>query len=137
MFNCPYTGVPCLYNYTYQPYEYQDMTRATYSITINVAARTLTLFKDGKWFKSYPVAVGKPATPTPKGTFTIINKAYKPGGVFGERWLGLNRKGYGIHGTNNPSSIGKAVSNGCVRMYNKDVIELYNLVPVGATVRIV
>jgi lipoprotein-anchoring transpeptidase ErfK/SrfK len=66
--------------------------------------------------------VGKPATPTPKGTFTIINKAYKPGGVFG---------------TNNPSSIGKAVSNGCVRMYNKDVIELYNLVPVGATVRIV
>lgn len=128
---CPFFGMPLT------PYVQDMLMRATYSITINVGARTLTLFKNGKWFKSYPVGVGKPATPTPKGTFTIINKAYKPGGPFGERWLGLNKKGYGIHGTNNPSSIGKAVSNGCVRMYNKDVIELYNLVSVGTTVKII
>lgn len=115
-----------------------DMKRAVFKIIINTSARTLTLYKDGKWYKSYPVAVGKPSTPTPKGTFKVINKAYKPGGPFGERWLGLNIPGggYGIHGTNNPSSIGKAVSNGCVRMFNNDVIELYNLVPVGTVVEI-
>jgi lipoprotein-anchoring transpeptidase ErfK/SrfK len=44
---------------------------------------------------------------------------------------------YGIHGTNNPSSIGKAVSNGCIRTYNNNIIELYNLVPVGTPVKIV
>ncbi|MFZ5986561.1 MAG: L,D-transpeptidase [Bacillota bacterium] len=115
------------------------LDRATYKIVINTAARTLTLYKNGKWFKSYPVAVGKKATPTPKGTFKIKNKAVNPGGPFGARWMGLTAPGgsYGIHGTNNPSSIGKAVSNGCVRMYNKDVIELFNLVPVGTTVQIV
>lgn len=122
----------CPYLINYNPY----LMRVTYSITVNTASRRLTLYKNGSWFKSYPVAIGKPSTPTPKGNFTIINKAYKPGGVFGERWLGLNKKGYGIHGTNNPASIGKAVSNGCIRMYNKDVIELYNLVPVGASVKI-
>lgn len=110
--------------------------RVSHSITVNVSARTLTLYKDGKWFKSYPVAVGKPETPTPKGTRKIINKASNPGGVFGAKWLGLG-DGYGIHGTNNPSSIGKAVSNGCIRMYNKDVTELYNIVPIGTTVKII
>jgi lipoprotein-anchoring transpeptidase ErfK/SrfK len=108
-----------------------------YSITINVAARRLTLFKNGKVFKTYPVGVGKPSTPTPKGSFRIINKAYQPGGPFGARWLGLNKKGYGIHGTNNPSSIGKAVSNGCIRTYNNNIIELYNTVPIGTPVKIV
>lgn len=60
-----------------------------------------------------------------------------PGGPFSARWMGLNRKGYGIHGTNNPSSIGNAVSHGCIRMYNKNVVELFNLVGVGTVVRIV
>jgi lipoprotein-anchoring transpeptidase ErfK/SrfK len=110
--------------------------QSTYEILINTKIFTLTLLKDGKAFKSYPIAIGKPSTPTPKGTFRIINKAYNPGGPFGARWLGLNIKGYGIHGTNNPSSIGKAVSNGCIRTYNKNIIELYNTVPIGTTVRI-
>ncbi|MDK2799240.1 MAG: hypothetical protein PWQ70_859 [Clostridiales bacterium] len=123
------------------PYAYMMNTylTATYSITINTSARTLTLYKNGKWFKSYPVATGKPSTPTPKGTFKIKNKAVNPGGPFGARWMGLTAPGggYGIHGTNNPGSIGKAVSNGCVRMYNKDVIELFNLIPVGTVVKII
>ncbi|MCX8128791.1 MAG: L,D-transpeptidase [Clostridia bacterium] len=129
----PYS-FPYFFPYFFQPDTF--ITRATYKITINTGTRTLTLYKDGKWFKSYPVAVGKPSTPTPKGNFTIVNKAYKPGGPFGERWLGLNKPGYGIHGTNNPGSIGKAVSNGCVRLYNNDIIELYNLVPIGTAVTI-
>lgn len=111
--------------------------RQVYRITINTGARRLTLFKDGKAIRSYPVAVGKPSTPTPKGTFRIINKQINPGGPFGARWMGLSARGYGIHGTNNPSSIGKAISNGCIRMYNKDVIELFKLVSVGTTVKIV
>lgn len=111
--------------------------RASYSITVNTKTRRLHLLKDGKWIKSYPIATGKILTKTPEGTYRIINKQVNPGGPFGARWMGLNRKGYGIHGTNNPSSIGKAVSHGCIRMYNKDVIELFNLVGVGTKVKIV
>jgi len=130
MFYCPYFyGIPMLI----------EPDRATYSITINITARTLTVFRNGQWYKSFPVAVGKPSTPTPKGTFKIKSKAVNPGGPFGARWMGLTAPGgsYGIHGTNNPASIGKAVSNGCVRMHNKDIIEIFPLIPVGATVRII
>lgn len=109
----------------------------SYSITINTSTRTLTLYRNGQWIKSYPVAIGKHSTPTPKGIFTIKNKIVNPGGPFGARWMGLSKPHYGIHGTNDPSSIGKAVTNGCVRMYNKDVIELYNLVPIGTIVKII
>lgn len=116
-----------------------DLHRAPnpYSITINTANRSMTLFKSGKAIKTYPIAIGKPSTPTPKGNFRIINKDHNPGGPFGARWLGLNKNGYGIHGTNNPSSIGKAISNGCIRTYNQNIIELYNTVPVGTPVRII
>ncbi|HYE83025.1 MAG TPA: L,D-transpeptidase [Clostridia bacterium] len=124
MYYCPFMRNPEYY-------------RVSYSITVNIKERRLHLIKDGKWFKSYPIAVGKILTQTPTGTYKIINKQLNPGGPFGARWMGLNRKGYGIHGTNNPSSIGKAVSHGCIRMYNKDVIELFNLVGVGARVKIV
>ncbi|WP_160677484.1 L,D-transpeptidase [Clostridium sp. C8-1-8] len=119
--------------------DYYDYYRATYRITINTADHTLTLYKNDIVFKSYPVAVGKASTPTPKGTFKIINKAVNPGGPFGSRWMGLNATSgdYGIHGTNNPSSIGKNISNGCIRMFNNNVIELFNLVPIGTVVKIV
>jgi lipoprotein-anchoring transpeptidase ErfK/SrfK len=113
--------------------------RVKYSITINTQAHTLTLFRDNNVYKTYKVAVGKPSSPTPKGTFRIINRAVNPGGPFGTRWLGLNAPNgdYGIHGTNNPSSIGKSVSAGCIRMYNNQVIELSNLVPIGTVVKII
>ena len=111
--------------------------KATYSITINVINYSLTLYKNDKIFKVYSVAVGKPSTPTPRGTFKIINKAVNPGGQFGVRWLGLSVGKYGLHGTNNPRTIGKCVSNGCIRMYNNDVLELSNLVAVGTTVNII
>ena len=66
----------------------------------------MAVYRSGQWFKSYPIAIGKPSTPAPAGT-------------------------------HNPSYIGKAVSNGCVRMYNNDVIELANTVPIGTVVKIV
>lgn len=126
--------------YINNPYAQENIYRSPanpYSITVNVAARTMTLFKNGVVVKTYPVGVGKMVTQTPKGNFKIINKAYKPGGPFGARWLGLNKRGYGIHGTNDPSSIGKFVSHGCIRTYNANIIELYNTVPIGTPVKIV
>ncbi|MFV3010809.1 L,D-transpeptidase [Clostridium botulinum] len=123
----------------YYLYPYNQSYRSIYHIIINTQTHTLTLFKDNNVYKTYKVAVGKPSTPTPKGNFKIINRAISPGGPFGARWLGLNIPygDYGIHGTNNPSSIGKSVSNGCIRMFNNQVIELSNLVPIGTTVAIV
>ncbi|MDS1003871.1 L,D-transpeptidase [Clostridium sporogenes] len=123
----------------YYLYPYAEYYRATYRIVINRQAHTLTLFRNNNVYKIYKVAVGKPSTPTPKGTFKIVNRAVNPGGPFGTRWLGLSAPygDYGIHGTNNPSSIGKSVSNGCIRMFNNDVIELSNLVPIGTSVTIV
>jgi lipoprotein-anchoring transpeptidase ErfK/SrfK len=108
-----------------------------YRITVDVGKRTLTLYKDDAVYKTYPVAVGKPSTPTPKGSYKIINRAVNPGGPFGVRWLGLSYPHIGIHGTNNPSSIGKNVTNGCIRMHNRDVLEIANLVPIGTPVTII
>ena len=67
----------------------------------------------------------------------IVNRQPKPGGPFGAYWLSLSKIHYGIHGTNNPSSIGKAVSKGCIRMYNQDVTELAATVPNGTRVTII
>jgi len=107
-------------------------------IIIEVEKRQLHFHSD-ELVKTYPVAVGKPSTPTPLGNWTIVQKAMNPGGPFGARWMRLSvpSGGYGIHGTNNPKSIGKAVSHGCVRMYNNDVIEIYPLTPLGTPVTIV
>lgn len=108
-----------------------------YAIELNLGERTLRLLQDGGVVAAYPIAIGKPATPTPTGTFSILNKAVDPGGVFGTRWLGVTPTGIGIHGTNAPSSIGLAVTNGCIRLYNQDVETIFPLVNVGDPVVIV
>lgn len=109
----------------------------SYAITVDISERELRLYQDGSLEKSYPVGIGKMLTPTPTGTYTIINKASNPGGPFGVMWMGLSKPHYGIHGTNNPSSIGKVVSHGCIRMYNQNVLELSSKVPIGTVVTIV
>lgn len=108
-------------------------------LVINVYQRNLQHFTGNRLVKTYPVAVGKPSTPTPTGHYQIRNKQINPGGVLGTRWMGLTIPGgnYGIHGTNNPASIGQAVSNGCIRMHNKDVEELFPRVNIGTPVEIV
>jgi lipoprotein-anchoring transpeptidase ErfK/SrfK len=105
-----------------------------YVIYISTARKRLALMKDGTVIKRYPIGVGKMLTPTPTGTYTIINKAPNPGGPFGVMWMGLSRPHYGIHGTDNPASIGKNVSKGCVRMHNSHVLELSKIVPIGTKV---
>lgn len=108
-----------------------------YTINVSLRKRTLALFQNGRFVKVYPIGIGKMLTQTPYGQYIIVNRQPNPGGPYGIMWLSLSRTGYGIHGTNNPSSIGKAVSHGCIRMYNRDVLQLANTVPNGTRVNIV
>lgn len=112
-------------------------------IVVNRNQFRLYLYRNNRLIKSYPVAIGTIATQTPPGTYRIINKvpypySYRGGriGVYGTFWLGLSRPGYGIHGTNRPSSIGKRISRGCIRMFNKDVEDLARRVSIGTPVTI-
>lgn len=87
--------------------------------------------------KKYTIASGKPQSPSPIGTWKVVSMGKWSGG-FGTRWIGLNVPWgkFGIHGTNRPGSIGSEASHGCVRMFNKDVEELYEYVQCGMTVTI-
>ncbi|HWE84063.1 MAG TPA: L,D-transpeptidase [Terracidiphilus sp.] len=119
-------------------------------IVVSLEDRKLALIEDGQLKKVYPVAVGKSSTPSPVGTFTIerrvVNPVYHhggktvqpgPGNPVGTRWMGLSVRGYGIHGTNAPQSIGKAASHGCIRMAKTDLEELYSMVAVGDAVELI
>ena len=118
-------------------------------ILISIPDRKLALIEDGTVKRIYPVAVGKASTPSPAGQFTILRRvsdptyshrgrvvAPGPRNPVGSRWMGLSAKGYGIHGTNEPNSIGKAASHGCIRMSKTDLEELYSLVQAGDAVEI-
>lgn len=113
---------------------FPDPNTIPYQIDVSLNNRWLRLYKDGVLQKQYPIAVGKMLTNTPLGQFIIINKAPNPGGPFGTMWMSLSRDTYGIHGTDDPSSIGKAVSHGCIRMHNEDVEELASIIPIGTAV---
>ena len=113
-----------------------DFTLPRGNILITTSSRQLTLFNGNDPLHQYPVGIGKPGTPTPLGDFAIALKIMNPGGVLGTRWLGLNYDSYGIHGTNQPWLIGNMVSNGCIRMHNSSVEELFSLVKVGTPVYI-
>lgn len=113
---------------------FPDPNTIPYQIDVSLNNRWLRLYKDGILQKQYPIAVGKMLTNTPVGNFIIINKAPNPGGPFGTMWMSLSKDTYGIHGTNDPSSIGKAVSHGCIRMHNEDVEELASIIPIGTPV---
>jgi hypothetical protein len=127
-------------------------------ITVDKAHFKLRLFKALKFRKSYMVAVGQPAYPTPSGLFHIASKQVNPvwsvpnspwagelqgttvqGGSAANplkaRWMGIVN-GVGIHGTGEDASIGTAASHGCIRMHVGDVIDLYPRVPVGTPVLI-
>ena len=104
-------------------------------ITVSLKQKTLTLLHSEKEQITFPVAIGKPATPTPKGTWHILNKKILTDkNVFGSYWIGLNLPGYGIHGTNQPELIGKQVSGGCIRMQNSDIQQLFQQTQIGTPV---
>jgi len=122
-------------------------------IIINKYYNKLAYFHNGKLEMVESVATGKSWDKTPVGFFKVVNKiknrpyytGHIPGGdprnPLGKRWLGLNANGtygdtYGIHGNNNESSIGKYVSQGCVRMHNTSIEKLYDKVQVNTPVAI-
>ncbi len=121
-----------------------------FSIAVDKSQNTLTLICEGEVIKVYRVSTGKDNC-TPVGKFTIVNKLIdppwysakgvissdSPENVLGTRWMGIDRPGYGIHGTIDPSSIGSQKTEGCVRMYNSEVEELYSIVPQGTEVTII
>lgn len=127
----------------------QDTKAPQHVLLISIPHRRLAVTEDGHVLKIYDIAVGKASTPSPKGAMKIVNKVadptyyhqgqvVKPGRAnpLGDRWMGLSQKGYGIHGTNAQSSVGKAASHGCFRMRRRDVEELFAIVRVGDVVEV-
>jgi len=118
-------------------------------VLVSIPDRKLALFENGRVVRIYRVAVGKTSTPSPVGEFKIVNRVTNPtyyhkGQVIGAgkdnpvgtRWIGLSAKGYGIHGTNQPNSIGRAASTGCIRLGKQDLEELFATVNAGDAVEI-
>jgi lipoprotein-anchoring transpeptidase ErfK/SrfK len=118
-------------------------------VLVSIPDRKLAVLEDGNVIAQFPIAVGAAASPSPSGEFQIVSRVsnptyYRPGTVIpagkdspvGTRWLGLSQKGYGIHGTNAPRSIGRAVSHGCIRLRNRDMERLFTMLRVGDVVKI-
>ncbi len=127
----------------------EAQTETRRQIVVSVPDCKLAVLENGTVKKVYPVAVGKQSTPSPTGKFKVVNRLENPtyyrkglivgpgnANPLGNRWIGLNEKGYGIHGTNVPKSIGKAASHGCIRMAKKDLEELFAQVRPGDEVEI-
>ena len=124
-------------------------------LVVKLQEKRVHVYQGDRVIHSYPIAVGKPGYETPQGSFSIFSKElnptfknFKTGAVIppgrnnplGSRWIGVWTDGktqIGFHGTNRPQSIGRAVSHGCIRMYDKDVIELYEKVDIGTFVKVV
>lgn len=112
-------------------------TSSEYLIWVDMSAMTLTLYRNGQKTECWPIAVGTDETPTPIGVFRITHRFVTPAASeFGTRFIALNVPWgqYAIHGTNKPGSIGSHASEGCVRMFSRDVERLYKMVPDGTTV---
>jgi L,D-transpeptidase-like protein len=127
----------------------QSHVRPQRQIVISLIDRKLAVLEDGNVIRIFPIAVGASSSPSPAGEFEIVNRVSKPtyyhagevvppgrNNPIGTRWVGLSKKGYGIHGTNAPRSIGKAASHGCVRLRNRDMERLFVMVRTGDRVEI-
>lgn len=123
--------------------------RDTRVVVVSLADRKLAVTERGNVLAQFQVAVGARVSPSPLGEFTIVTRVANPtyyhhGSVIptgkdnpvGTRWIGLSKKGYGIHGTNAPRSIGHAASHGCIRLRNRDMEQLFTMVQVGDLVEI-
>jgi lipoprotein-anchoring transpeptidase ErfK/SrfK len=127
-------------------------------IILNLSAHKLSLYEREKLLVEYPVACGSPSYPTPIGIWKIVSKQRNPtwnnpgsgwangmpksippgpGNPLGTRAMPLNAAGVLIHGTPSPWSIGQSVSHGCVRMYMKDVEQLFDMVDVNTPVYVI
>lgn len=124
-------------------------------LEISRSKRRVTLYEGDVAVKSYAIAVGKAGWETPLGTWRVQQKLRNPRWIhpftgesikggdpenpLGRYWIGFwtNGKNWiGFHGTPNPESVGKAASHGCVRMYDRDVEELFQKVSLGTPVKV-
>jgi lipoprotein-anchoring transpeptidase ErfK/SrfK len=123
--------------------------RTARRVVVSIPDRKLAVMEDDRVIRTFEIAVGAPHSPSPTGVFTVVNhieiptwyykgKVVGPGtnNPVGTRWIGLSAPGYGLHGTNVPSSIGKNASHGCIRLRNADVEQLFKLVAVGDQVEL-
>jgi LysM repeat protein len=122
--------------------------RGPFRVEVDRARFVLTVFQGDRAVAQYAVAIGRDGS-TPTGEFKVLSKvenpewqtpdgyyaADDPMNPLGERWIGI-APGYGIHGTVDPSSIGRAASRGCIRLANDDIEEVYDLLLPGAAVTI-
>jgi lipoprotein-anchoring transpeptidase ErfK/SrfK len=119
-------------------------------IVVSIPDRKLAVIESGRVIKIFPTAVGAPKSPSPTGSYTIVQRLANPtwygkgkivppgkSSPIGTRWLGLSAKGYGIHGTNNPASIGHDASHGCIRLRNRDIEELFEMISLGDAVELI
>jgi len=127
----------------------ENLGPSTRRIVVSIPDRKLAVVESGRVVKIFSTAVGAPRTPSPNGSYRIVQRISDPtwytkgkivppgkSNPLGTRWLGLSVKGYGIHGTNVPSSIGHNASHGCIRMRNRDVEQLFDMVAVGDEVEL-
>jgi len=133
-----------------RPGDRLKVVNAEFGIIIDKSQNTLILKEADNVIRIYNVSTGKNNC-TPVGEFTIDNKlknpvhykkgeivpAESPDNVLGSRWMGLSIPTYGIHGTIDEATLGQQITEGCVRMRNNEVEELYIIVPVGTKVTIV
>ncbi len=132
-----------------RPGQQLKVIKGPFSAIIELNGFLLTVHAYGYYVRAYSIGIGKDGA-TPIGKFPVLKKVPNPqytdpeghvidGGdpsnPLGERWLDLG-KGYGIHGTIAPNSIGKAESRGCIRLRNEDVEEVYDMLAVGSEVTI-
>jgi lipoprotein-anchoring transpeptidase ErfK/SrfK len=116
-------------------------------VVVDLSTKRLTLFRHGKLVLRAPVAVGSPATPTPRGRYYVNQRLIPPdpGGPYGPAAIGISAYStvltgwtqggpIAIHGTNEPWSIGHAVSNGCIRVHNDVLRRLFKVTPAGTPV---
>lgn len=123
-------------------------------LVLSLRSRRVYLYQGEILLSSYPVAIGTSETPTPQGEFTVskmvenpvwqspwTGEVHEPGpnSALGLRWIefaSTEDGSFGFHGTPTVDSIGYAASNGCVRMYNEDVVALFAQVSVGTPVSV-
>jgi L,D-transpeptidase ErfK/SrfK len=123
-------------------------------LVVNLSQRRVLVYEEDKVISSYPIAVGKPGWETPAGSYHVflkelnpVFKSFKSGRIvkpgpdnpLGVRWIGFWTNGktqLGFHGTNEPELIGQAVSHGCIRMHNRDVMAMYEQVSIGTPVTV-
>lgn len=126
-------------------------------VVANKKDQTLYAYNGDKLVATYPTTVGSSATPSPHGTYKIVNKVkmpwYKatvgsdknkqvhmlppgPNNPVGVVWMGLSKPSYGIHGSPKPEGISRQASHGCIRLTNWDVLDVYANIQDGATVEL-